>query len=168
MMNLIWLKTCQELDSLFHVSWNLRSPVVLLMLTAWWIYLIISFSFWYLFHIQTQSSLSCVYLQAIVFRVEDFKDLNTPVPAIIQVSHNALLNQDVQHIKNLVNHWICRSMWTIHQRSSSSTSWGKRSSMPSRNQSLALPLWGNQLKKTVSDQFSLTGKSHNSSMDSYA
>lgn len=52
-------------------------------------------------------------------------------------------------------------MWTIHPESSSSTSWGKRSSMPSRNQSLALPPWGNQLKKTVSDQFSLTGSFHN-------
>lgn len=41
------------------------------------------------FHSQKQNPhFSCVYLQAIVFRVEDFKDLNTPVPAIIQVSHN--------------------------------------------------------------------------------
>lgn len=45
MMNLIWLKTCQELDSLFHVLWNLRLPVVLLMLTAWW-FSHNSFLFW--------------------------------------------------------------------------------------------------------------------------
>lgn len=36
--NRIWLKTCQELGSLFHALWNLRLPVVSLMLTAWYMF----------------------------------------------------------------------------------------------------------------------------------
>jgi hypothetical protein len=95
---------------------------------------------------QVACGVADAHSMAIVFRVEDFKNLNTPVPAIIQVSHNViwipksrgtLLNQDVKHRKTS-QPMFCRSMWTIHLGFLSFTSWGKRSFTRSRNRSLVL------------------------------